>query len=193
MAALPALDRRITPEELLELEDGTKYELIDGVPVERLVSTDSSRTTIRFVLQLGAFVLSRGLGEFYDSELQVRAFPWEPSLVRKPDAAFVTASRSPARDTGYLEIAPDWVLETISLNDGARETREKVDLWLRAGVRMVWVAYPEAREIYVYRTGARPEVFTAEDRITGEDVIAGFSAAVADLFPEPAAEPIQSA
>jgi Uma2 family endonuclease len=120
----------------------------------------------------------------YNAELQVRAFR-EPSLVRKPDAAFVQASRVPVADRGYLELAPDAVVEVVSPNDGAQEVRDKVEQWLSAGVRLVWVAYPSVREIIAYRPGQRPNVFTAADEITGEDVIPGFRTAVADFFPKP--------
>ena len=192
MATAPTLDRTYTPEELLALEDGTKYELIDGIPVERHVSETSSHTTVLFTLAIGRYIMSNRLGRFYDSELQVRAFPWQPRLVRKPDAAFVERSRVPSSDSGFLELAPDWVLETVSLNDGATEVRAKIDLWLRAGVRMVWVAYPAAREIMVYRPDARPRIFIADDEITREDVIPGFSSVVSDLFPAPVTETVQT-
>jgi Uma2 family endonuclease len=189
MATAPTLDRTYTPEELLALEDGTKYELIDGIPVERHVSRESSRTNVRFAIVIAQFVLAEGLGEIYDAEVQVRAFRWNPSLVRKPDLAFVDRSRAQPGDSGYLEIAPDWVLETVSPNDGVQEVREKVEMWLRAGVRMVWVAYPPQREITVYRPGARPQLLTADDEISGEDVIPGFQCPVADLFPAPITAP----
>jgi Uma2 family endonuclease len=187
MATAPALDHPVTPEELLTWEDGTKYELVDGVPLGRHVSELSSRTNTRFIIAIGQYVIATGIGDVYDAEVQVRAFPWAPSMVRKPDAAFVSRSRPPFQDAGYLEVAPDWVLETVSISDSVRAVREKVDLWLKAGVRMVWVADPAAREVTVYRPGQRPRIFTAEDTITGEDVIAGFRTTVADLFPRPAA------
>jgi Uma2 family endonuclease len=91
----------------------------------------------------------------------------------------------PRDDPGFLLVAPDLVVEVVSRHDRWPEVREKAAMWLRAGVRLVWVADPRQREIYVYRPGARPEVFTADDQITGLDVIPGFAAPVASLFHEP--------
>jgi Uma2 family endonuclease len=189
MATAKTLDRTYTPEELLALEDGTKYELIDGIPVERHVSVKSSHVGVRFAAKWFDHAETTGVGEVYASDLQVRAFPWDPRLVRKPDAAFIRTERVPQEDSGFLEIAPDAVVEVISPNDVMQEVREKVEQWLRAGVRMVWVAYPPQREITVYRPGSKPMLLTADDEIPGEDVIPGFQCPVADLFPAPITAP----
>jgi len=189
MSASPKLERRYTPEDLLTMEDGSSYELIDGQLVEKPVSAESSATGYR----IGGFievttVAPQRLGRTYGPDVHFRAFPWAPQMLRMPDAAFIRADRLIGHDVGIVTIAPDWVLEAISPNDTANDVREKVDLWLRAGVRLVWVASTLTREIDVYRPGHPMRRYTADEEITGEDVIPGLRVVVGTLFPVPLSE-----
>ena len=64
------------------------------------------------------------------------------------------------------------------------KVREKVQLWLNAGVGTVWVVEPTSKEVTVYRRGETTTVFSAESEITGGDSLPGFSCKVALFFPE---------
>jgi Uma2 family endonuclease len=61
---------------------------------------------------------------------------------------------------------------------------EKAHAWLAAGARLVWVIWPGARQVDVWRMGADepPATLNAGDLLDGMDVLPGFSFAVADLF-----------
>lgn len=109
----------------------------------------------------------------------------DPDTVRAPDVAFVAAGRFagnvlPAR---FADLAPDLVVEVVSPSDTAREIQEKVEDWLRAGVRMVWVVYPSTRSVTVYRSLTEVRVLTEAETLEGEDVLPGFTCPVRDLFP----------
>lgn len=80
-----------------------------------------------------------------------------------------------------MEVAPDLALETVSPADEARYLQRKVNEYLSAGVRAVWVVYPEERQVFVY-TAAGVDRFGADDTITGGDVVPGFAARVGDLL-----------
>lgn len=54
-------------------------------------------------------------------------------------------------------------------------------------VRMVWVVYPNAREVHVYAAGEHPRIVTADDLMEAPAVLPGFSIPAARFFPEPAA------
>ena len=69
-------------------------------------------------------------------------FPEDP-ILRVPDAAFVRADRLTELDEdGFLHLAPDLVVEVISPSDRMEVVLAKVDLWLDAGVRLVWLVDP---------------------------------------------------
>jgi Uma2 family endonuclease len=52
------------------------------------------------------------------------------------------------------------------------------------GVQVVWVADPEARTVYAYRSVTTAQQFKEGDTLTVSEVLPGFAAPVADLFTE---------
>ena len=49
------------------------------------------------------------------------------------------------RVTGYYEVPPDLVVEIVSPNDSYGSVHDKACMWLRYGVRIVWVVNPQFR------------------------------------------------
>ena len=172
----------MTPEEFLDLEDSAGLELVDGCPVERNVSVDSSDVGGEMFLLMRTHVRAKKLGRAFGPDLGIRIFP-DRRDVRKADISFIKADRAPTEDSGYLEMAPDLVVEVNSPNDKSKNVREKVQLWLNAGVATVWVVEPTSKEVTVYRRGETPTVFSAESESTGGDSLPGFSCKVALFFP----------
>lgn len=164
-------------------KDGPSYELVDGELRERSVSFQSARIAEFVAGVLLNFVRPRNLGSITGSELGIRIFQ-DPMTTRKADVAFLEASRVPRTDQGFLRVPPDLVVEVVSPGDKASEIRAKTDEWLQAGVKLVWVVYPEAREVQVYPVGGRPQILGAADEISGGDVIPGFTCGVAEFFPD---------
>jgi Uma2 family endonuclease len=58
---------------------------------------------------------------------------------------------------------------------------EKMEVYLEAGTRMVWVAYPAKKVVYVYRRNADGSLTLR--KVEGEDVLPGFTLALSDVFP----------
>ena len=83
---------------------------------------------------------------------------------------------------GYLEMVPDLAVEVISPGDSAREVREKVADWMRAGVGLLWAIDPATRSVTVYRSPEDFDVLSEGNTLDGGRVIHGFSADINDLF-----------
>lgn len=107
-----------------------------------------------------------------------------PDTVRAPDVAFVAKSRIPSGGIPekFIPFAPDLVAEVVSPGDTLIEVEEKVQDWLDAGVRLVWVVNPKRRTVTIHRPGADPRVLRESDLLSGEDVVADFSLRIAELF-----------
>jgi Uma2 family endonuclease len=184
----PEVRTEVTPEELPAMPDGGHYELIDGELRERNASFSSSVVATEMVGLLGAHCRPRNLGWLAGSELGFRCFPWKPRRVRRADVSFIRAERVTPEiwDAGYCPIPPDLAVEVVSPNDlASKDVEEKVDDYVRAGVKLVWVVYPVTRTVYVIRGDGTGYRLRSEDELTGEDVIPGFRCRVADLFPAP--------
>jgi Uma2 family endonuclease len=180
---------RYTPEDLLAMPDGDRYELVDGNLVERNVSALSSLVAAKLIRLIGVHCEANDLAWYFSSDCGYRCFPGSPSKVRRPDASFVNRRRLPADELseGYINIAPDLAAEVVSPNDLAYEVDEKVDEYLGAGVRLVWVVNPRRRTVSVHRADGSVSVLREHEDLDGEDVLPGFRCRVGELFPPTAA------
>jgi Uma2 family endonuclease len=85
-------------------------------------------------------------------------------------------------DTDFLELAPDIVGEVVSPHDEAEDVAEKVQEFLAAGVRLIWVAYPRNHSVYVYRADGSYEALGEQDELDGSPALPGFRLPISALF-----------
>jgi Uma2 family endonuclease len=180
----------VTPEEFLNLPDSIAYELVDGRLLERNVGTESSEIAAIIIGLLQMFMRSNRLGRVFTSETSYRCFSDAPTKLRRADVSFIRFDRLPNRRApkGYCPVAPDLAVEVISPNDTAEEVDKKVLEWLGAGVGLVWVASPGTQSVRIHRPRGSDlglvSLLMADDMITGEDVLPGFSSLVRNMFPQ---------
>ena len=178
----------MTEDDLLRMpDDGHRYELIEGELRQMPpAGFDHGRCTSRLHIILGSHVVKNKLGDVLAAETGfVIARPRAGrATVRAPDVAFVAAGRIPADadTTNYLELAPDFVAETLSPSDTAVEVEEKIASWLAAGVRAALVVNPAARTVTLYRPPTAISRLTDADELDLTDVIPGFRCRVSEIF-----------
>jgi Uma2 family endonuclease len=179
-------EQRYTPDELLRMPDGARYELVNGQLVENTMSGLACWIAAIVVRHLMNFVADDELGVVFTSETQYQCFPDDPRRIRKPDVSFIHRDRfSPAVMHGFIRIAPDLAVEVVSDNDLYYEVEIKVQEYLQAGVRLVWVLNPATNSIRVFRSqGEFYNVVEGQD-LTGDDVLPGFTVPVVKLFKQP--------
>jgi len=127
----------------------------------------------------------RGLGKARSGDVGV--ILWRnPDRLVGADALFIANGSLPIRHSpeGYLETIPDLVVEVRSKNDTLPAIQRKVDDYLTAGVKVVWVVDPAARTVTAHRRDVAPQVFLEDDTLTIEDVIPGFQLLVRDAVQE---------
>jgi Uma2 family endonuclease len=171
-----------SPEDLLSMPDQGRYELVDGQLMERNVSKRSSRVSTRLLVFLGHFVSANNLGVVFQSDLGLQIFR-DANRVRFADGSFYAGGHEEIPDgPGFLRTPPDLVFEVVSEHDGAVDLDLKVTEYLQAGVRLVWVVYPDSNKVNVFRPGQLAARLSVGDFPDGEDVVPGFSLPVADIF-----------
>ena len=67
--------------------------------------------------------------------------------------------------------------------DQLKELDEKLEDYLRAGVKLIWVINPETRTLQVYYPDGTSRRLHEADEVSGDNVIPGFRCSVATLFP----------
>src|SRR5262249_29535911 len=143
----------LTAEQFASLpqpEDGSLQELVRGV-IETMPPPGFLHGVCgnRVGRKVGNFVDDNRLGFVTNNDSGV-IVERAPDTVRGPDVAYWSRERlpSPPRQ-GYPDVAPDLVVEVLSPNDLFLRVMRKVQEYLRAGVRLVWVVVPEDRSVSV--------------------------------------------
>jgi Uma2 family endonuclease len=72
---------------------------------------------------------------------------------------------------GYWQLAPDLAVEVVSPNDTASEVQWKVQMCLKAGVRLVWAVCPDTRSVMVYESLKEISTFTTADTLSGGNAV----------------------
>ena len=179
------LKNLFTAEDLERLPSiGKRLELVKGKVYEMAPAGGRhGGVAMTTGIIVGGHVRSNGLGRVFAAETGF-IIRRDPDTVRAPDVAFVSIDRLSADKIpdGYIDLIPDLVVEVVSPNDRRREVREKVEGWLNAGVRLVWVLYPATRTAIVYRSLDDVTNLTADDFLDGGDVVPGFACRVGELF-----------
>ena len=175
----------LTADDLLRLcARGVRGELIRGVLCETMpTGREHGAIVMNLGVELGNFIKPRRLGWLVASDSGV----WlerDPDTVREPDIAFTSAERSPlnVRLTGYAEVVPDLVVEIVSPTDSRREVHDKAQMWLRHGVRLVWVVHPDTRTVDVHQQDGSVATLGDGSSLDGLDVLPGFTCAVSAVF-----------
>ena len=182
MAIEPKL---MTAEELAELpDDGLRRELVRGEARTMAPTKDphgAAAASIAF--HLGRYVYDKPIAGIRAAETGF-VLSRDPDTVRAPDVAVVRLERLPALGVvdGFFEGAPDLVVEVISPSDRAGDVKEKVEEWLAAGARLVWVVYPKAPSLVVHLPKGTARTLAADDEVDGGEVLPGFRMRVRDLL-----------
>jgi Uma2 family endonuclease len=165
--------------------DDVLYEVIDGRIVEK---PPMGAYESLFATKL-AFWLSKYGGTEHLGQIAVEVlFKLDPASrwKRRPDVALVLFERWPRdrpvpREESW-EAVPDLAIEVISSTNSAIDVLKKLDDYFRAGVRSVWVVYPEQRRLYVYHSPTEVRILGPDDMLDGEPVLPGVQLHLRTLF-----------
>src|SRR5205814_792113 len=114
--------RVYTPEDLLAMPDGDRYELVDGQLLEHEMSAGACRVAARVIRLLESFSSGKKCGLVLTSDTTYQCYADHPGRVRRPDVSFIAAGRLPREQLeGHVRIAPDLAVEVVSPNDLAYE------------------------------------------------------------------------
>src|SRR5258707_744428 len=189
--ALPTANLLSADDWMALPEDRWRYEVVSGHLV-RLPAADLRYDLIASDLlrTLGTFVLAQSLGKVMlpDTGFLV-SLPEEQDTVVVPAVAFVRSEHLPSEQAAqamtYLRLVPDLVVEIAAPGQQRPMLAEKTALWLAAGVRLVWVVWPNRRqvEVSILADGVPSmQTLSAHELLDGGAVVPGFSCLVAHLF-----------
>jgi Uma2 family endonuclease len=160
------------------------YELVDGVLVEKSMSSYESFLAIEIAWHMQNYVKPRRLGAVLGADGMLKL---APGLIRAPDVSFLAMDKFPGgrfpRER-IAPLAPDIAVEVLSPSNTRQEMAEKLSDYFRAGTRLVWCVDPRRREVQVFTSVSDCRVLTEADTLDGGDVLPGFELNLRELFAE---------
>ncbi|WP_278003101.1 Uma2 family endonuclease [Roseofilum reptotaenium] len=165
-------------------KDGHCYEIVNGELID-MGNSGALHGNIAIILSsaLFAVVNTQKLGALFDSST---AFKMKNGNRRSPDISFFAKERLQGMTelpSGFLEGAPDLVVEVLSPGNTVEEIHDKLVEYFENGTRLAWIIHPSEHYVLVYRSAQEPDrLLKSVDALDGEEVIPGFTLPVADLF-----------
>jgi Uma2 family endonuclease len=173
-----------TEADVVRIRDSERrlFELVDGVLVEKVIGFWESALACELIRLLGNFVTRHKLGTVAGEAGMLQL---SPGLVRIPDVSFISGAKLGRyrRDRpAILPLAPDLAIEVVSEGNTRREMKRKVNEYVDAGCRLVWLVDPRTRTAAVHNS--RTDVITLSEKqtLTGGDVVPGFRLPLRNLF-----------
>lgn len=175
--------RRIAGEELFDMPDLGPCELVKG-EIKRMSPTGRIHGNVeaRLAQRLSDFVEEHELGEVMVGEVGIYT-ERNPDTVRGADVLFISHERlGAAASEGFLDVAPELVVEIMSPTNTWEEVRRKIEEYFAIGVERVWIVEPENRAVQVYQSPDAVHTLSSTDVLEGEGMLDGFALPIDTLL-----------
>ncbi|MCE9564076.1 MAG: Uma2 family endonuclease [Planctomycetes bacterium] len=199
----PPVKKRATEADLLAMpNDGIERWLVDGQIVEKGRDSEISTVTVRnkhhtriqsrisHLIEAWCDAQPTPRGSIHAGETGVR-LKTDPEVIVGIDLVYlapdVSARVMADEETTMIGAVPTLAVEILSPSNTVEGIREKIDVYLKAGVPQVLILDGHYRTVTVHRSGQAPVMLNATQELDGGKELHGFRVAVARIFPTPGA------
>ena len=157
------------------------FELLNGEIVEKVASFTPSRIAMRIGHLFATYLDQHDIGYLTGAD---GSYILSPGYEVMPDVGYISKERLPHEPAREVEGPPDLAVEVKSPTDSKRELRQKAEVYLRFGTKMVWLVFPEDQRVEVYVPDDDVREFDMNGVLDGGDVLPGFTLPVREIFPQ---------
>jgi Uma2 family endonuclease len=163
------LPRTMSEFQNWEPNDGYKYEWNDG---ELIKFMGMNKLQVKVYDILNTLFIKKGFWETatFVSEYDVQLTGIQ---MRRPDIAYLTKEQIEAADKG-TDVIPEFVIEIISGNDNINKVEEKIGEYYKAGIKVVWLIFPENKSVHVYTSRRNVKICIENDICSAAPVLPEF-------------------
>ena len=115
------------------------------------------------------------------------AFFLPDDSMRGPDVAWISKERwdslSSSEKKSIPKIVPDFIIELQSETDNIKELKQKMNKWIKNGVKLAWLVSPQTQETFVYFEN-KIETVPFNKTLAGKSILAGLELIMADVIEE---------
>ena len=183
------LGKPMTAEEFFNSPYAESCELFKGRVVPKggkfkiSMPTGAKHEAVTDELQtrLSLFVRENKLGRVFAAET---GFVLAEGTVRGIDISFVEKGKIAefGIPDNFFPVAPDLAVEVISPGNTSDEIQNKIEEYIAAGTKLIWIVYPKQKMIHVHRQSNIIKVLRETDELDGEDVLPNFKCRLSDIF-----------
>ncbi|MDX2163672.1 MAG: Uma2 family endonuclease [bacterium] len=155
------------------------FELVHGEIVEKLPTEEHGIIALNIGFVLQTYFRAHSIGRVA-TEARHRPASGDADD-RLPDVSAVLDLSRPVTRQGAAPYLPELCIEIQSPGQSLRALLDKALFYLANGSKMVWLVYPERREVEVLTADSRA-FYGEADTLTAGDLLPGFSASVRDFF-----------
>jgi Uma2 family endonuclease len=196
-ASLPAPKRpkeyKIRFDEYGAIKLPSGAEFVDGKIVFKRRNRGSAMSEVSNWV---GFQLARKLADYLDAhpvgvvfrgaeDFGYQCFPDDPKQIRKPDVSFVRrdVTKSFLRGQGWTPDVPELIVEVLSPEDKFNSIETRIDDFLSAGTKLVWLIDPKLERAEVIHPDRVKYPVAKTGILNGEDVLPGFQLPLASILP----------
>ncbi len=154
-------------------EDGFKYEWNDG---ELIKFTGMNRKHLKLIHILNRLFLKTKAHELGGELIPENDVYLTGIQMRRPDLAFFSAEDIAKSDDE--EPIPEFTIEVISGNDQINKVEEKIIEYYKAGVKVVWLIFPERKSVHVYTSRRNVKICIENDICSAAPILPEFEIGV---------------
>lgn len=131
--------------------------------------------------RISTFVRENKLGRVFAAET---GFILAEGTVRGIDISFVGKAKIAEFGISekFFSVATDLAIEVISPENTFDEIQDKIEAYLSAGTKLVWIVYPKKKMVQVYRNNNVVNILRETDELSGEDVLPNFKVKLSEIF-----------
>jgi Uma2 family endonuclease len=173
--------KKMSLEEFLEFrpEDGFKYEWESGFLEAREKMIKPSELYIvenlRAAFEQTTFKQRRG------AMVTEAVCSFSEGRYRVPDISFFTKAQIDEGREGKLPVA-SFIIELVSENDTITYYDQKLAEYFSAGVKCVWLIFPESRKVWVFSSPKDVRICAGDDSCSAAPALPDFQLSVNQIF-----------
>lgn len=179
----------MTADEFFESPYAEAFELVRGKIVpkggkfENIMPTGAKHGAVTDELEtrISYFVRENKLGKVFAAET---GFILAEGTVRGIDISFVGSEKLTRYGIPdkFFPAAPDLAVEVISPGNTFDEMQDKIEEYIAAGTKLIWIVYPKQKMVHVYRRGNVIQILRESDELEGEDILPNFKVKLTEIF-----------
>ena len=161
-------------------DQGFKYEWNNGVLEAEYAMKFSEQILVDTIIR--RFCTTNSFKEGNSLLPEVECYLKSIDSVKKPDICYLTKEQIKNSRQKSVDQVPSFLIEIISPSNSVIEIEKKIHDYFQAGVKIIWIVYPELKLVKIYSSPKSVLICTDKDDCNTGSIIPDFHITVEEIF-----------